>query len=136
MDFVYKKVNNAKIARPIIPITVRNHKNDRQLKYYALVDSGSDECIFDAEVGEALGIEIKKGLKRSVHGVVEGKTQPYWIHTIEIIVGGWSYRISAGFMYKLARTGHGILGQAGFFDQFKSVKFEHKRGRIEVKPYE
>lgn len=136
MDFVYKKINNAKIDRPIIPINVRNISSGKHLKYFALVDSGSDECIFDAELGEALGINIKKGQKREVHGVVEGKTQPYWIHAIEIEVGGWPYRISAGFMYKLARTGHGILGQIGFFDQFKSIKFEHKRGRVEIKRYD
>lgn len=136
MDFVYKKINNAKIARPIIPITVRNPKNGKHQKYYALVDSGSDECIFDAEIGEVLGIDIKKGAQKKLHGVIEGKTQSYWLHDIEIEVGGWPYRISAGFMYKLARNGYGVLGQSGFFDRFKSVKFEHQRGRVEIKRLE
>ena len=133
MDFTYKRVNRTFIERPIIPVTVRNPKNSRSNKYYALIDSGSDECIFDAEFGEALGIVIKSGNKRQLHGVIEGKTQPYWMHDIEIEVGGWPHKISAGFMYKLARNGYGVLGRAGFFDQFKSIKFEHRRGRIEIK---
>ncbi len=136
MDFVYKKVTGTKIERPIIPIVVRNLKNQKAIKYYSLVDSGSDECIFDAEVGEAIGIDVKKGEPRKLRGVIEGEAKPFWMHSIEIEVGGWPYRVQAGFMYEIARCGYGILGQRGFFDQFKSVKFEKRRGKIEIKRLE
>jgi len=45
------------LLKPIIPIGI-SHK-DKKIKYLALIDSGADFCIFDAEVGKYLGIDIK-----------------------------------------------------------------------------
>lgn len=44
------------VLKPIIPVQVSNGKN--KLEYAALIDSGADFCIFDAEIGECLGLDI------------------------------------------------------------------------------
>ena len=44
------------ILRPIIPIFLSTNK--RTVRYQALIDSGADFCIFDAEVGEYIGLDI------------------------------------------------------------------------------
>ena len=52
-----------------------------------------------------------------------------------VTVGGWSYDIKAGFLPNIARLGHGVVGQAGFFENF-IVKFDHAKEEIELKPRE
>lgn len=131
MKFDYKRLPNG-IERPIIPITVRNPRTDQSLRYYALVDSGADSCIFGSEIGELIGLDITAGRSLSVSGVVEGERRPYYVHKIEVEIGGWPKLTEVGFMPELSKNGHGILGQAGFFDRFSFVKFEYHKSTIEL----
>ncbi|HZP77955.1 MAG TPA: aspartyl protease family protein [Pseudolabrys sp.] len=131
MIFSYKKLTGG-VERPIIPIVVRNPASEQSVRYLALVDSGADECIFAGEIGELVGLNILGGQQRIVSGVVAGERRPYYVHHIEIEVGGWRRRTAAGFMPDLAPNGHGLLGQRGFFDLFSFVKFEQPSGIIEL----
>ena len=63
MKFSYKHYpnpNGIAIERRVILITLRNPRapSSPGIRYEALVDSGSDRCIFSAEIGELLGIDI------------------------------------------------------------------------------
>lgn len=130
MKFKYKRYG-AKTLRPVIPIKVINA--DKALRYEVLVDSGADLCIFDEEVGKAIGVDIKKGKQQQVFGV-GGKSSVYFLHDVTIEIGGWEYEIEAGFMPAVAGRvmPYGIVGQRGFFEFF-SVKFDLKRENIELK---
>ena len=66
MKFKYKRYGPT-ILRPVIEIKLKS--DFRFLRYEVLVDSGADFCIFNSEVGEALGIDIKKGKMKEVFGV-------------------------------------------------------------------
>lgn len=59
------------ILKPVIPISIL--VNSQELRYAALIDSGADFCIFDAEIGDNLGIDISSGLKIEFGGIQEGK---------------------------------------------------------------
>jgi hypothetical protein len=131
MKFAYKRFASG-IERPIIPIIVRNPATQQSVRYLALVDSGADECIFAGEIGELIGLDVSGGRKQTVSGVVAGQTRPYYVHEVEIEVGGWSRPAAIGFMPDLAPNGHGLLGQTGFFDLFSFVKFERPNGIIEL----
>jgi hypothetical protein len=131
MKFAYKRFASG-IERPIIPIFVRNLATGQSVRYHALVDSGADQCIFAGEIGELIGLEITAGKERRVSGVVAGQTRPYYLHEVEIEVGGWSRPATVGFMPDLAPNGHGLLGQTGFFDLFSFVKFERPKGTLEL----
>ena len=128
MKFKYKKYFQG-ILRPVIPIEIIN--KDHSLHYEVLVDSGADFCIFDAEIGELLGLDITSGEKRSVSGIT-GVPEIYYAHSVTIKVGGWPYKIQAGFLPKIAQSGFGIVGQKGFFDIF-IVKFDLLKEEIELK---
>jgi len=130
MKFSYKKYPNS-ILRPVIPIKLKN--KELEIGYEVLVDSGADLCIFDAEMGEAIGVDIKKGKMREVFGV-GGKASIYYLHKVSIEVGGWSYDIEAGFMLNVAGKvmQYGLVGQKGFFDIF-IVKFDLLKEEIELK---
>jgi len=131
MKFAYKQFASG-IERPIIPIIIRNPVNQQSVRYQALVDSGADQCIFSGEIGELIGLDITAGTEHTVSGVVAGQTRPYYMHDVEIEVGGRRRPATVGFMPDLAPNGHGLLGQAGFFDLFSFVKFERPKGTVEL----
>ncbi|MEK7126378.1 MAG: aspartyl protease family protein [Patescibacteria group bacterium] len=130
MKFDYKRYG--KTLRPVIPVKVRH--GETEIGYHVLVDSGADLCIFHEEIGTALGINVRTGEKREVFGG-GGKASFYYLHTITLSVGGWPYKIEAGFMPNV--SGHvmeyGVVGQRGFFDLFV-VKFDLMKEEIELKP--
>jgi len=129
MKFSYKRYG-ARAIRPVIPIELTY--KDRSISYEVLVDSGADFCIFDAQIGELLGIKIKDGEKQEVGGIT-GVMQPYYVHEVTMKVGGWPYKVKVGFLPNIAQMGYGVVGQIGFFDIFV-VKFDLLKGEIDLKP--
>ena len=141
MKFSYKRYpnpNGIAIERPVILITLRNPRapSSPGIRYEALVDSGSDRCIFSAEIGELLGIDITATDKvLYVGGVVAGQRRPIYVHPVEIQVGDGSepsFAANVGFMPDFSKSGHGLLGRDGFFDQFSFVKFRDFDSEIEI----
>lgn len=133
MKFVYKKfklTDSTELLKPIIPIGLLF--NRRLIRYESLIDSGADFNIFNAEVGELLGIDIRSGKKVKFSGIAGNPFEVY-LHNLILEIGGWQYKIVAGFSYEISPYGFGILGQKGFFNLFR-VKFVFSKGIIEVTP--
>jgi hypothetical protein len=128
MQFKYKKYGSG-ILRPVIPVEIV-HK-DRLVSYEVLVDSGADSCIFNAEIGELLGLDIESGERQKVSGIT-GVVETYYVHNVDIKVGGWLYKVKVGFLPSIAQIGYGVVGQEGFFDIF-IIKFDLKKGTVELK---
>jgi hypothetical protein len=131
MKFAYKRFAHG-VERPIIPIVVCNPLTQQWVRYLALVDSGADQCVFAGEIGELIGLDVTAGVQRRVSGVVAGQIRPYYMHDVELELGGWRRSVTVGFMPDLALNGHGLLGQTGFFDLFSFVKFERPKGTVEL----
>jgi hypothetical protein len=130
MKFPYKKYST-QILRPVIPITLKN--GSESIRYEVLVDSGADICLFDAEIGELLGLEVLTGEKSTVGGVA-GQTSEFYIHPIELEIGGLSFFIKAGFLPDVTQGfRYGVVGQQGFFDHFV-VSFDLAREEIDLQP--
>lgn len=127
MKFRYKKYGTG-ILRPVMPIEICY--NNLCVPYEVLVDSGADFSIFDAQLSDILGIELRKGEISEVWGIT-GAGEQYYVHPVTIKVGGWSYNIKAGFLPNIARMGYGVVGQRGFFDIFV-VKFDLLKEEIEL----
>ncbi len=129
MKFHYKKFG--KFLRPVIPIKIKY--KDRSVNYMVLVDSGADLCIFDAEIGRLIGIDVESGIRDVVTGI-GGQTITQYIHHVTVEVGGHPYTIEAGFLPRVAGNfNYGVVGQKGFFDTF-IVKFDLEKEEIELKP--
>lgn len=118
------------IIKPIIPVIISCGLHS--LKYAALIDSGADFCIFDAEIGDYLGLDIRTGTREVFGGIQEKGGAEAFLHGVTINIGGWNYKTVIGFSYDIARHGFGILGQRGFFDMF-IVKFDFSKEEIELK---
>ena len=130
MKFGYKKLDSG-VTRPIIPVEVKF--KDKVVRYFALIDSGADINIFHSEIAELLGIDTKRGEEKFISGITQGEVQKYYIHQVSLIIGGWEYQTKVGFMPTLSKIGHGLLGQNGFFNLFKSVNFDFGKKDIELK---
>jgi len=129
VKFHYKKYHEG-ILRPVIPVEII-YKNRPPVPYEVLVDSGADSCIFDTQIGEILEINIKSGEERAVSGIT-GTVETYYVHPVTINVGGWSFKINAGFLPNISSLGYGVVGQNGFFDKFV-IKFDLVKEEIELK---
>lgn len=116
--------------RPVISIRVKYRSIVSPCE--VLVDSGSDECLLDAGIAEVLGIEPEKGEMRKAIGV-GGETIAYFIHTVDIEIGGNMYPTEVGFVPR-GSVDYGIAGQKGFFDKFV-VKFDLLKEEIELHPH-
>lgn len=130
MKFPYKRIA-VHLWRPIIAINVRHPVTRKSIRYFALVDSGADNCIFGAEIAELIGIDVEAGKKNTVSGVVAGQSRPYYLHEVEIEIGGWWKKTTVGFMPALSKNGHGFVGRDGFFDRFSFIKFEQPKAMVE-----
>ena len=129
MKFKYSRYGS--VLRPIIPILVQHGSSE--IGYEVLVDSGADVCLFSSGIGEALGIEVKKGRPCEILGV-GGKYSVAYFRMVTIVVGESTFCIEAGFMPDIAGhvMSYGLVGQKGFFDHFV-VKFDLLKGDIELK---
>jgi len=137
IKFHYKKIvglegKTQKIIalRPIIPLSIR--QGNGQIRYEALIDSGADFCIFHAELGRLLGLDIEKGMRKKFGGVT-GQTGIAFIHAVTLDLGGFEVETECGFSDDISRDGYGILGQDGFFDNFK-VTFDRRSEKVELVP--
>ena len=115
------------IKRPMLQVTLFNETKYQQI--VCLVDSGADECLFHASIGRSLGIDLESGTHKIFEGIA-GSIEAY-IHPVEIQIQDFPepVRIEAGFTE--SDGVHAILGQAGFFENFR-ICFERYRWRIEV----
>jgi len=134
----YRKQRDPDVLRPIIPLLIVNSRAplDWPIRYVAteaLVDSGSDFCIFPSELGEMIGIDVTAGQLKMIGGVVAGESRPLYFHVVELsIEEGNRFEAWVGFMPDLSRTGHGILGRHSFFNRFAFVKFQDHLDKLEI----
>ena len=132
-SFDYRKIpNNAIprkrwIKRPMLQVTLLNGTKHRQI--VCLVDSGADECLFHASIGRSLGVDIESGRSKKFDGIA-GRVEAN-MHLVEIQIQDFQERVKIEVGFTESDGVHAILGQAGFFENFK-ICFERYRWRIEI----
>lgn len=99
--------------------------------YSALIDSGSDYCIFNLGTAKALGIKLKSKDKTTISGIGKRPITGYWSE-LELRIAGKIYTTQIIFA-KISDYGYGILGQQGFFDHF-DVNLSYHKQTIEIEP--
>lgn len=137
MRFEYHKLarfdNRPWKSRPLLE--VRLFSFDLKMEtppILCLLDSGADSCIFDTQIGNMLGLDIKSGRVEEFQGIAPSSV-PAYFHKIKYQIVGIDvkYEMEASFMDNL--TGGGLLGQEGFFDNF-TIKFERASNKFEINP--
>ncbi len=111
----------------MLQLTLFNGVNRQQV--VCLVDSGANECLFHASIGRSLGIDIESGSYMQFNGIA-GSIEAY-IHPLEIQLQDFPERVNIKAGFTESEGVYAILGQSGFFENFK-ICFERKRWRIEI----
>ncbi len=95
----------------------------------ALVDSGSDDTIFDCELADAVGIDWRSGARYSITGINGGQL-PVYFKGGRYEIGG--HRCPGDIGFAELPFFKAILGQTGFFDH-ALVMLDQGNNRIEVR---
>jgi predicted aspartyl protease len=113
-NYPFYVVRPGDIARPYLPVTITNPDTGRQLRVYALVDTGADECAFPASFAPLLGHNLQAGqVKRISTG--NGITAAYR-HTTRIAIKDFSTQdVLVDFMPNLNIP---LLGVKSFLSNF------------------
>jgi len=97
----------------------------------ALADSGADVCLFPFKLAVQLQLDIEN-LPKSLTGGVGSAANLTYYDTVSIDLGdGIKFSAYVGFTQGLDAAGFGLLGQSGFFEQFR-VEFDHKRKTFSI----
>lgn len=112
---------------PVVPVRISyGHQLGRV--FYALVDSGAERNLFPAELGEILGVKIKKGNPQDIIGI--GKVQiKGFTHKIKLYVGSEGFNADVDLSYEQQVP---LLGRNGFFNLFKRVVFKENDKILEL----
>ena len=140
LKFDYRKFNSTpseafprrrSASRPVLPIQLINGQN--KVRYFAIIDSGADFCVFHASIGEIIGLTVESGKLQQFSGV-SGQQQQLtaYFHDIQIEVGGHEFDCFAGFSKEIEGLPYGFLGQVGFFSLF-DIRFDYDKERVELK---
>lgn len=118
------------VSRPYIPIRLTGPKDIWE--GYALLDSGADRSLFNIQIAEKIGLELIQTPEENFGGI-EGGSLKAKLHKVKLQIAGMDQGIEilAGFIDSSGVAA--ILGQDGFFDEFR-IKFEKDRGIIEITP--
>lgn len=121
--------NGKHFRRPAVDVEIFGP--DRSINTFALLDSGADNCLFQLEFAEAIGINLDKCEKTMTVGVEGGGVEVY-LTDVEIRVKGLEkIKVPVGFIK--SKSVNGLLGQIGFFD-FNRIKFERDHNTFEINP--
>src|SRR3972149_11721517 len=109
MKFPYVKIPlpnrsdyfGSSIIKPIIPVKISF--NGREVIYSALIDSGADFCIFDAQIGEYLGVDTKHGIKIGFGGIQERGGAIARLSDALLFIGGPHFKAAVGFSSDIAK---------------------------------
>lgn len=140
MKFKYRKGNRQppelsptgkSIPRPVIHIFIKYQ--EKRLGMLALLDTGSDYCLFAESIGEQLGIPIKEGKEIKFSGAT-AKGGIAYLHQVTLEIGGWCHNCDVGFSPNLdeLKFPYALLGNMGFFDKYVVI-FDMQKEIIEIK---
>ena len=123
MKFPYLKLpsRNPKlkwISRPYIPIRLIG--SNGIWEGYGLIDSGADRNLLPLRFATGAGIQFKKTKPRKIYGIGSGYIDAYTAK-VNLWVGTKKYETMADFS---PQQNVPILGRDGFFNLFKSIKFD------------
>src|SRR3989304_3320418 len=108
-----------------------DEKGDSSLEILALLDSGADKSLFNAEIAKVLKIDLSTASEENFTGIEGGvlKAKVKTIH-LQMVRDTEIFEVPVGFIENVGFSA--ILGQEGFFDKF-SITFNREKLEIEIK---
>jgi hypothetical protein len=134
--------NGTTVCRPLA-IARLSATNGKTVTCVVWLDSGADSCVFPVSFAIALGLDPLT-MKQQLTGGVGNSGNVTYYENLTIEVGQFasvngiqtfqtliSFVAYVGFTVGLEAQGIGLLGQAGFFENY-SVTFDHKGRQFHI----
>lgn len=126
MKHTFSYVKAALWYRPIIPVKLKLNKIE--FNYLALIDSGADFNIFHGDIAKILKIDLSKLKKPVYFSGIQGGGIGYFT-AIDVGINNNFINTPVVFSNDISDNGYGILGQQGFFNNYK-IEFDYKSQKI------
>lgn len=110
------------IYRPMISVRISEGHGPISLPFDALIDSGSDRNLFPLRFATSVGIQFRKIKPKQVIGIGKIIIDAYTAK-VNIWIGTIKYQTEVDFSPQQQTP---LLGRDGFFNLFKSIKFDEK----------
>lgn len=95
-----------------------------------LIDSGADRNLFPAQIGEHLGINVKRGKKHITTGIGSHQIITFRHSGIDLLFdSGHHFETEVDSSYEIETL---LLGGIGFFDKFKKVILQKKEEVVKL----
>lgn len=117
--------------RPILRMALI--AGERRLSCYAVVDSGSDHCVFPRQFLRMLHLDSLAAPMETISGVASTGVPTHYFNVEIDLQGMVRFPVYAGFTSGLDDLGLGLLGQSGFFDRF-NVHFKLAERTYQIEP--
>lgn len=117
MDIIKKPfmiITAGGIARPILPVIIKNPVTKQELRTYAMIDTGADDCAFPASYALLTGHNLLAGNQKAI-GTGNGITNAY-AHTISLEIN--DYKIENILIDFMPNLHIGLLGVQNFLKRF------------------
>jgi hypothetical protein len=119
LSFPYKKVplpDGNFDWLPIVPVQL-SRSTFLTTQFEAIADTGAFDCLFHADIAEAVGIkDITTGIVKPSGGIVKGLPIFIYGHEVRLVIGSDNFKIQAFFSTELSVSA--LLGRNGFFDKY------------------
>lgn len=103
---------------PILNVSINNPAthSPQTRRFEAIVDSGAPDCYLHADIARAIGLNIERGVRSAISGIVAGASIDVYYHDVNLWVAADRVKIRAGLSDTISVAA--ILGRRGFFENF------------------
>lgn len=101
-------------ARLLVSLALPRDGAPRTKRFETIVDSGASRCMFNADIGRYLGLDIESGDLEETQGI--GGLENAYLHKIAMHLPGGPVVTKAAFVEGLPVPG--LLGMCEFFENF------------------
>jgi len=102
-SYIYSAALDISLALPV-------PHSPRTRRFEVIIDSGAARCMFHADIGRYLGLDMTSGRLERTQGI--GGSEDTWIHQVVLYIPGGPVHIHAAFKENLPLAG--LLGMNGF----------------------
>ena len=126
----YKDRDGNLVQLPVL--SVRITCNRISLPLWGLVDSGADITLLNYSFAQLFNIDLKRGKRIPLVGVMEGPEFAAYVHQVNIVIKDvGSADTIVAFTDSEKYPDLVILGRRGFFEHF-TIKFEEYKKQLEI----
>jgi predicted aspartyl protease len=130
IDVPFTQIRPGDIARPYLPITIKNPHTGKSTKLYGLLDTGADECAIPAGYAPLIGHNLQSGHSKQIN-TGNGITTAYG-HTLCFEING--LKIDDVIIDFLPNLNIALLGVKSFLSNFV-VTIDYKRKTFSLKQH-